>query len=164
MTRLLAFLALFATLCAAPQASRAAEDPDGIVHARDVKTILQIAQSHGSANLTKDDDGDPKITGCINQVCYSVYFYGCVEHANCKSIQFHSGFKMNKDHKPDWRVINEWNKEKRYGRAYKGKDGDPFVEMDIPMDNGTTYGTLDVAFQDWGKVMGKFAKAIDFKF
>lgn len=35
-------------------------------------------------------------------------------------------------------VVNQWNKEKRYGRSYIDNDGDPCLESDLDLDGGVT--------------------------
>ena len=36
------------------------------------------------------------------------------------------------------RKINQWNKEKRFSRAYLDDDGDPCIEADLEFDGGVT--------------------------
>jgi hypothetical protein len=38
--------------------------------------------------------------------------------------------------------INEWNREKRFSRAYLDKDGDAVIEADLDFDGGVTGETL----------------------
>src|SRR5262245_40403120 len=58
----------------------------------DPDVILDVAKGYGSANLQKDGDGNPQIAGRIEGVKYSVLFYGCSNGANCRSIQFSTGY------------------------------------------------------------------------
>ena len=43
-------------------------------------------------------------------------------------------------------VINEWNKTKRFGRAYIDADGDPCVELDYDLEGGVTDESVKVWF------------------
>jgi len=55
-----------------------------------------------------------------------------------KSIQFYSGFKD----KTSLKAINEWNKGKRYSRAYLDDSDDPVLELDLDLDGGVTKAGL----------------------
>ncbi len=68
-----------------------AEDSE-IITAPDPAAILDIAKGYGSAKLDKDDGGDPMVSGRLEGMKYLIYFYGCENHENCKSIQFSSGY------------------------------------------------------------------------
>ena len=58
--------------------------------------------------------------------------------------------------------INQWNKKKRYAKAYVDDDGDPFLEMDINLDEDGVGGEN---FQDsldlWRRMVEDFEEFIE---
>jgi hypothetical protein len=50
-----------------------------------------------------------------------------------ESLQAYAAFKSDK---ATLHNINEWNKTKRYSRAYIDKDGDPVIELDLDLVGG----------------------------
>ncbi len=50
--------------------------------------------------------------------------------------------------------INEWNKTKRFTRAYLDKDNDPVLEADLDFKGGVT-------MQSIGRFVGIFAASVD---
>jgi hypothetical protein len=132
-----------------------------VILASDIDAIIDIAKGYGSATLSKDQRGDPLIKGRIEGYTYSIFFYDCEDHKNCKSIQFHSGFKLNKKLK-GLESINDWNRDKRWAKAYLDQVGDPCIELDVQMRYGVARDTLDSVFDVWSYLMKEFAKHIDF--
>lgn len=57
-----------------------------------------------------------------------VYFFDCEKNENCLSVPFFSGYKLDDD--VDLATMNEWNTERRFGRAHK-TDGAARIEIDI---------------------------------
>ncbi|MDG4876521.1 hypothetical protein P9273_15605 [Mesorhizobium sp. WSM4935] len=86
---LFAFIAGLALVAAVPAAR--AEDAE-ILRKPEPAAILDIAKGFGSAKMDRDDNGDPMISGRIEGVKYVIYFYGCENHENCKSLQFSTGY------------------------------------------------------------------------
>ena len=86
-----------------------------------------------------------------------IYFYECAKTPRCRSIQFTAGFAGSPI--GDARVA-EWNRTKRFGRAYLDKDGDPWVEMDVDAERGMTTEGLANQFDRWNAVMGSFMRYI----
>jgi hypothetical protein len=54
----------------------------------------------------------------------------------CKSLQLYTNFTPRK--KASVKTINEWNKAKRYSRAYIDPDGNAALESDLDMEYGVT--------------------------
>ena len=53
-----------------------------------------------------------------------------------ETMQLHTGFKVKE--RMTLSRINEWNKTKRFAKAYLDKDGDPVLEADIELTGGVT--------------------------
>jgi len=128
-----------------------------IITARTPDDILNIAKGFGYAKLEKDSQGDPKVSGRIEGTAYGVYFYGCTNGENCNDVQFAvgwSGVKVSMDR------INEWNRTKRYGKAYLDKEGDPILEMVVNLDHGVTVKNFEDTFDWWIKAMKQFKEEV----
>lgn len=52
--------------------------------------------------------------------------------------------------------VNDWNKEKRFSRAYLDSDGDPNVEYDVDLDGGSTLGAVQEGIRTFGLVLQAF--------
>ena len=114
------------------------------VTADDANKILKLMQSFGLiATMGIDSDGDPRISSRVGDSEFLVYFYGCTNNENCKSILFKAGYNLKTGISAG--KVNEWNRNKRFGKAYIDDDGDPFLEMDVNLDFG---GVDDKNFDD----------------
>lgn len=52
--------------------------------------------------------------------------------------------------------VNEWNKTKRFSRAYLDSDGDPNVEWDIDLEGGVSLGAVREGIRTFGLVIDQF--------
>ena len=139
-----ATLSMFITgLALAGSVSAARAEDAEILQQPEPATILEIAKGFGSARMGKDDNGDPMIAGRIEGVKYLIYFYGCEDHANCKSLQFSTGYTdpLTADQ------ANAWNSKYRWVKAYSG-DGSNF-KMDVSFAGGITRANLEEQFSNW---------------
>ena len=134
------FIAGLALACLASKAR--AEDAE-ILQTPDPATVLDIAKGFGSARMGKDDNGDPMIYGRVEGVKYLIYFYGCEDHENCKSLQFSTGYTDPLTAEQ----ANAWNAKYRWVKAYSG-DGSNF-KMDVSFAGGITKANLEEQFSNW---------------
>ncbi|WP_217573637.1 YbjN domain-containing protein [Mesorhizobium sp. GbtcB19] len=142
-------------LAGAVSAARA-EDAE-ILQAPDPATVLDIAKGFGSARMEKDDNGDPMISGRVEGVKYVIYFYGCENHENCKSLQFSTGYTdpLTADQ------ANAWNEKYRWVKAYSG-DGSNF-KMDVSFAGGITRANLEQQFANWDSMAGNIKDFVNEK-
>ncbi|WP_181182198.1 MULTISPECIES: YbjN domain-containing protein [unclassified Mesorhizobium] len=128
-------------LVAAVSAARAEDDE--ILQKPEPAAILDIAKGFGSARMDKDGNGDPMLSGRVEGVKYVIYFYGCEDHENCKSLQFSTGYTdpLTADQ------ANVWNAKYRWVKAYAG-DGSNF-RMDVSFAGGITRANLEEQFSNW---------------
>jgi hypothetical protein len=105
-------------------------------------------------------NGDPKITGKIEGVSYQVFFMNCTDNANCEDLNFYAGFL---DNKQTLEVINAWNRDKRFGKAYLDSDLDAVIEFDVNLENGVTRENLDAAFSLWSLILDQYTTYIGYK-
>ncbi len=129
------------------------------IDATDPAAILDVASGWGSANMEKDSSGRPKIRGRAKGNAYIIWFAGCTDGKNCRLIQLWAGYK-----KPGVTLdaINEWNRTKRFGKAYLTKEGTSILAFNLNLDEGgVTRANLDDTFSLWVNViMGQFKEHI----
>jgi Putative bacterial sensory transduction regulator len=130
-----------------------------MVRAQDPSSVASALQGMGyKAEMTKDDSGDPLIKSSSSGSNFAIFFFGCTKNTDCRTIQFFAGYS---DKKPTLARINEWNMNKRFGRAYISTSGSARVEMDVDLDDG---GVSTKLFEDnvefWVLLMGQFEKHI----
>ncbi len=147
-------LALMAVL-AAPAAG-AEETIDATAPAR----ILALVQGYGEAALTTDNLGDPLIEGRIGEKDYELFFYGCKENRDCKTLMF---FAIWEAEDLTDEMMADWNREKRFGKAYLDEDGNANVEMSVNLHGGVTLVNLDDTIDWWRLVLAGFADYFDFE-
>ena len=148
----LIFLAAAAAV-AAPQAPL-------MVRAQDPNSLVTALQDAGySAKLGTDKVGDPLITSAVGGTTFQIFFYNCKEHANCATVQFHSGYDLKTA--PSLELINEWNRNNRFGRAFLDKENDPILEMDIDLDDGGMSPALFIDnIEFWAVVLNNFEEKL----
>ena len=122
--------------------------------------ILNAARDYGSATLAAQSNGDPQITGKIDGITYQIYFRNCTDNKKCEDLTFYLGFL---DLKPTLQLINDWNMNKRFSRAYLDQDQDAVVEMDLDMVKGVSPEYLDSQIGLWTLVVGQFADHVGYK-
>jgi len=58
--------------------------------------------------------------------------------------------------KANMNMINEWNKTKRFGRAYIDADNDPCVELDYDLEGGVSDDSIKVWFDTVSAIVRSF--------
>ena len=157
MRNLILRLALMAAFMAA-SAIEAAE-AGATIDATDPAGVLAIAGTYGDAALTKDGMGDPLIEGSIDSKEYRLYFYDCSENRDCKSLMFCAIWEA--EDLTDAMMAN-WNREKRFGKAYLDEDGRAALEMNVNLHGGVARENLDDTLDWWRLVLAEFADFHDF--
>lgn len=132
------------------------------VTAQNPGSVVRALQDAGyRAELTTDSTGDPLVKSSSSGSDFSIYFYGCTGNEDCRTIQFYAGYEDPSN--ASLSALNEWNKTKRFGRAYLGDDGIARLEMDVDIDDG---GISKLLFEDnlefWVLVMSQFEDHIGF--
>jgi hypothetical protein len=125
----------------------------------DVDAIYNLAGTFGEASLEKQKNGDPKIIGKVGDLQYAVFFMNCTDNAACEDLNFYAGYK---DMHPETDVINSWNRDKRFGKAYLDKVGDAVVEMDLNLEHGVSAENLTADFTVWTLVIQQFSEYIGY--
>lgn len=149
---------LAALLCTATPAFAAPAAP--LVRAAEPQSVVTALQNAGyKAVLSKDSDGDPKIESAAAGSKFIINFYGCAENKACRTLTFYAGWS---DIDVSVDKINDWNKAKRFSRAYIDEDKDPVIEFDLDLDDG---GMSEALFIDnvefWETSVGGFKTHIN---
>jgi hypothetical protein len=125
----------------APSATAPAAAPsnDRITAAIIVRELKALGHS---ADVDTDDSGDPRVNMSIDGFNWSIYFYDCAAGARderqCVSYQFYSGYTLKQAASLD--VINKWNTEQRYAKAYTyvQRNGSHSARIEIDVRSGGT--------------------------
>ena len=123
--------------------------------------MVKILQDEGyQAKLSADADGDPMIESRMSGVTVYVYFYDC-EARRCESLQFSVGLNLDNGSSPA--VVNSFNSEFRYARAYLDNEMDPFLKFDfeLPLADHSQYVASQLG--TWEQLLGEFTVATGFR-
>lgn len=105
------------------------------------------------------DDGTPLLESEIDGYTFQVHFYGCNSDHICDAIQFSSGFA--EDHAVEYELMDRWNREYRFGRAYLDSEDDPWIEMDINLEgDGVSATNFKESLAYWQSILGTFTTHI----
>jgi hypothetical protein len=94
-------------------------------------TVVAALQRAGLPADLGVDENAPVISSAYEGTNFKVYLLNCTDKADCRSVQFFSGYSGTG---ATLTTINEWNKTKRFARAYLDEEGTAWLEMDIDMD------------------------------
>ena len=127
-----------------------------LVNAANPETIKAIVESQGwPATIVAKEGDDPYIESNRGGLKFLVLFMNCDGGERCKTLQYYMGFSDAKDVTLD--RLNQWNKEKRFARAYKDDAGDPVLEMDVDLDfQGIPRENVGETFNTWASLMDSF--------
>ena len=130
--------------------------PDGGVTREEVAAVLK---EQGFENkITDGQDGERRINSTFEGTKFGVYFFDC-DGSRCGSIQLSAGFGK----KGLAAKLADWNRDKRFGRAYLDKVGDPWVEMDVDVQHGATTEAIANDLERWKALLAEFRTYIGFK-
>jgi hypothetical protein len=155
----IAHLAAAAALAAFAFPAAAAEN----VRPQDPGSLIRALQANGYAGkLGADGTGDPMVTSGVGGTEFQIFFYNCTNHKGCATVQFHSAYKLDKPVALD--RLNEWNRTKRFTRAFIDKDNNVVLEMDVDLDDG---GVAPLLFIDniefWGSLLPEFERFVGYR-
>ena len=70
----------------------------------------------------------------------AVLFLQDCREGSCESLLLYAG--CSTDNPPSLERVNEWNREKRFSRAYLDEEGDPVLEADLDLAGGVADGAI----------------------
>lgn len=121
--------------------------------------IAGLLQTEGYvAKIDKDQDDDPTVRSSSQRAKWSIYFYGCSKHINCKAVQLHSSFTTQGKVSLD--QVNTWNRTQRFATAVLDKDGDVTIKMDVHLGAGVSEDAFKNDLGVWDSQLGEFLKYI----
>ncbi len=131
-----------------------------LINATNPATIKAIVESQGwPATIVTNEGDDPYIESNRNGLKFLVLFMNCDEGRKCKTLQYYMGFSDAKD--VPLERLNQWNKDKRFGRAYRDDAGDPVLEMDVDLDfAGIPRENVGETFNTWASLMDSFREFV----
>lgn len=125
--------------------TRGGKDPVKIDDTQVVTTISgarlnDILQASGFPGGTVDEDGGVLIRIASKPVYFTV-------GDEQESIQAHTAWTTNDTTRPSADKMNDWNRTKRYSKAYFDNDRDPVLQLDLDLAGGVTVARIkDFAF------------------
>jgi len=131
------------------------------ITATNAGVVMKAMQDFGLvATMEKDGQGDPKISSRVSDTKFSVVFYGCQDNENCSSVMFKAGYDLTNGISAS--KANEWNREKRFAKAYIDDEGDPFIEFDVNLDyDGVGSKNFEDTLDWWRLSVEDFEEFID---
>lgn len=126
----------------------------------DPEVMGLLMQEHGlPVSHATHPDGTPELHSRVDGLQFRILFYAC-DPRPCETIQFTTGFDLER-RMPAAR-INDWNRERRFGKAFVDAEGDPFVEMDVNMyGDGVGRRNFEDTLDIWRQVLNDFRGYID---
>lgn len=151
-------LAIFG-LTATPQPAQAqllvdATNPDAVAEVLREMGYRALVEQHSST-------GNPVIRTAAEGVNYSIYFYGCVEMKDCRSIQYFVSLKLTSP--PGQAKINEWNANRTIGQAYSFDESSVALKQFYPMAGGVSREALQAGSSLWIRAMGEYLTFTGFR-
>ncbi|MGL5008264.1 MAG: YbjN domain-containing protein [Paracoccaceae bacterium] len=126
-----------------------------MIDATSPEAIAALLQEAGyRATVGVDNVGDPMIESSAAGADYTIYFYGCDNARNCQSLQFSSGYDLERG--TSFQAMNDWNSTQRFGYAYLDNESDPYVNMDVNLAYGVSTDNLRDVFLVWDQVLSDF--------
>ncbi|MCC5984036.1 MAG: YbjN domain-containing protein [Rhodobacteraceae bacterium] len=124
----------------------------------DPQVVADVARGYGSVELDTDAVGDPFISGRIEGTRYVVWFFGCTDNANCKTLLMSAYWDGSPSNA--LQLVNDWNRDKLFGRAYVDSDGDLTLDQPLTLAGGVTRANLDDWFDWWRLVLREFGEHV----
>ena len=128
-----------------------------MVSPKNPQSIVSVVEAQGwPAKLIAKDGENPYIEATRNELKFLVLFMNCNDdNTNCTTLQYYMGFSDAKGTTLD--KLNQWNKEKRFARAYRDNEGDPVLEMDVDLDfGGLPRENVGESMKTWAALMDAY--------
>ncbi len=141
---------------AVPAAARVSLDT--VYNSISLEEMQQLMAQFGYTFETSTiGQGDPVISFRQDGYKVGLFFYHKVGD-RYSAIQLSAGFSLTTP--PSLGSINQWNRAKRYARAYLDQQGDPRVELDLDLEGGATAGAIKELLRTNRVVLTQFVRHI----
>jgi hypothetical protein len=145
-TLLLVAAALMVMGCVTAQA-----DDDDIIETITAAQVQEVLQGLGFTGIEIDEDGDV----IVKMLGYNVLILvGSYENTSMQMNFAVSGTDAN------LRMVNEWNRAKRYSTASIDDDGDPVLESDLDLAGGVTKARVEDFFLTYYMLLEAFLEEL----
>ncbi|HEY1802956.1 MAG TPA: YbjN domain-containing protein [Terracidiphilus sp.] len=123
--------------------------------------IVSWLQSGGyTAKVVAAENGKRHIVTNAHGTPFDIFTPGC-ESGRCASIEIVVSF--SRKGKFNVSLLNEWNSDVPWCKAYYDTVNDPCLDMDIALSPGGTYESLNDQFATWTSVLGRFITKYDLR-
>jgi len=130
-----------------------------LVDATDANVLAEIIKTLGyRAVVEADGVGDPMIRSSVTGTDFTIFFYGCTDNKNCKSVLFKVGYHLTDG--TTLEVIDDWNETNLFGRAYLDDENDPWLEMPVNLEGDVSRANFEDTFDWWEVAVSKFEEHI----
>jgi hypothetical protein len=137
--------------------------PAGKISTANIRSIVAYLQKDGYRAKLVTDDGRPYVESASNGARFYVYLQNCKEDRDCQDVMVRSSYEKDKEKPVNLDVINAFNRDHRWVRAYLDKQGDPVLEYDILFTNQLIDEKMfGEAVSVWSDLMADFHKVIEF--
>ncbi|NCP18739.1 MAG: YbjN domain-containing protein [Erythrobacter sp.] len=154
------YAALAAMLVSSAAVPAFAQTPQTMVSANDPASVVSALEMGGyEATLDEDGSGDPMITTELGGMVSYIYFYGCVENAECSSLMFVTGF----DRAEPWTADEalKISQNIRFASTWLDEEGDPFISWDVVADQaGIPIGNFSLAVRSYANTVDQVADIV----
>lgn len=134
--------------------------PSNTVCAGDPATVVTaLADAGYKAKQGKDSAGDPMIESAASGYNFDVFFYGCTENKDCKSLQFRAGWSADEKHTPAY--ANKWNSVKRFTQMSVKDDQTMSISYDVTTEGGINRENFADVIDWWQVMLGEASKFFD---
>jgi hypothetical protein len=119
---------------------------------------------HPDYTVDKDEAGDPRLTlsgGDSGADNIRIYFFECNPKGLCEDIMLQGNYSTEKTVYAS--VINAWNSDNRWTRAYINSVKAPALEMDINATGGIGKSAIEVLLNTYFSAVSDFATHIGVK-
>lgn len=131
------------------------------VDATDPEKLASLIRDLGyRATIEQDDVGDPMIRSSAGGIEFLIYFYGCDGGERCRTVLFQVAYDLESGTTAD--VVENWNENMLFGRAYLDEESDPWLEMPVNLFGGVTSENFVDTFDWWETVLDDFESHIGF--
>lgn len=123
--------------------------------------LVAILQEAGyRARLETDGEGEPLVRTGMGGVEVAILFYDCNAEHRCNSLQFSAGFDLPEGTTDA--VINDFNREYRYARAFLDEERDPFLRFDFEVVHTAQADYVRSQIDSYEQLLPEFQRLIGF--
>ena len=125
--------------------------------------VVSLLEGHATVHDESTDKvGDPLLVMDADGTKFVVLFYDCAEvrkERRCGEFQFHVAWAAGGSIPVD--AMNAWTSKVRAGRAYLDSEGDPTLELAVPVAPGVRWGLLEARRDAFFQNLDLFTKFLE---